>query len=138
MAHFVLTDASVTLAGTDLSDHVKGVEFNLQRNLEDDTNMGDTWETLMGGVFSGTVTINFDQDFAASEVDAIVSTAFLAATGSALIVKPTSGAISATNPGYTGTVWVESYSPISGEHGAKARTSPTFRTSGTVDRDITP
>ena len=45
MAAFVMTNASVSIAGTDLSDHVRSVTIDASVNLVDDTAMGDVFQS---------------------------------------------------------------------------------------------
>ena len=70
MAKFVLTDASVTLNSVDLSDHVASVTLDITADEIVTTAMGDTFQSRTGGLKDGTLSIEFQQDFAASEVDA--------------------------------------------------------------------
>ena len=104
MAKFVLTDASVTLNSVDLSDHVSSVTLDITADEIVTTAMGDTFQSRTGGLKDGTLSIEFQQDFAASEVDATLFP--LLGTTTSFVVKPTSGAVSATNPSYSGNVLV--------------------------------
>ena len=70
MAVFALTDASVVINSVDLSDHVKSVTVDAEVVDLDTTAMGDTWNTRIGGVKNGTLTCEFYNDHAASNVDA--------------------------------------------------------------------
>src|SRR5688572_12985767 len=110
MSHFVFTDARVEINSVVLSDHVESVTLEYKSELQDDTNMGDTTRQRLGGLKDWSIQVNFRQDFAASEVDATL----FGLVGSTFTVKvrPTSGAISATNPEYSGTGILESYRPI--------------------------
>lgn len=136
MATFVLTDATCVVNTVDLSDYVRSMTVSLSAAVVDDTNMGDTWEAKLGGRKSGTVTVEFSQDFAASQVDATLWAAL--GTVVAFTGKPTSGAISTTNPEYQFSVLISDYSPIDGSHGDLATTSVTWPLSGAVTRDVTP
>ena len=134
MAHYVITDASVTVAGTDLSDHVKSVSLDFSRDAADDSAMGDTWQNRQGGVFDVSGSIEFHQDFAASEVDATIWTAFTGSSPVTIIERPTSAAVGAANPNFTGTAVITSYSPIGGSHGDKAMAPVSFEGAGTWSR----
>ena len=61
MATIALTDASVTVGGTDLSDHVASVTLELSGEPLDDSAMGDTWRSRIVGTKDSTWTINFHQ-----------------------------------------------------------------------------
>ena len=132
MAKFVLTDASVTLNSVDLSDHVSSVTLEITADEIVTTAMGDTFQSRTGGLKDGTLSIEFQQDFASSEVD---TTLFpLLGTTTAFVVKPTSGSVSSTNPSYTGSVLVNSHSPVANGVGELATMSVSFPTSGTITR----
>lgn len=134
MAKFVLTDASVTLNSVDLSDHVSSVTLEITADEIVTTAMGDTFQARTGGLKDGTLSIEFQQDFAASEVDATLWP--LLGTTTAFEVKPTSGAVSSTNPKYSGNVLVNSHSPVANGVGELATMSVSFPTSGTITRAV--
>ena len=50
MATFILTDASVTVNGVDLSDHVQSVAMDTGVEVQDDTAMSDTTRSGSGGL----------------------------------------------------------------------------------------
>ena len=97
MAVYAATNLSCTIGGVDLSDHITRVSFNTSADEIDTTAFGDSQRTLIGGLQSGSVSIDFHNDFASSEVYAT-----LAATGlgsaAAVVVKPSAASTSATNP----------------------------------------
>ena len=132
MAKFVLTDASVTLNSVDLSDHVSSVTLDITADEIVTTAMGDTFQSRTGGLKDGTLSIEFQQDFAASEVDATLFP--LLGTTTAFVVKPTSGSVSATNPSYSGNCLVTQHVPVGNAVGDLATTSVTWPTSGTITR----
>ena len=132
MAKFVLTDASVVLNSVDLSDHVSSVTLEITADEIVTTAMGDTFQSRTGGLKDGTLSIEFQQDFASSEVDATLFP--LLGTTTAFVVKPTSGSVSATNPSYAGSVLVNSHSPVANGVGELATMSVSFPTSGTITR----
>lgn len=136
MAIFVATDYSVSIGGTDLSDHIVAVDLPVEAETQDSTAFGDDWREQTPGLKSGSVTIGFQQDFAASEVDATLWP--LLGTATTIIVKPTSGTIGATNPAYTGSFVVSQLQPIAGQIGNLASMNVTWPLSGELARDTTP
>jgi hypothetical protein len=132
MTTLVLTDASVVINSVDLSDHVRSVTINYSADMVEDTNMGDDTHTMLGGLKNWSMDIEFAQDYAAGEVDATLFA--LVGTSFTIDVKPTSGAVSATNPKYTGTGILESYNPVSGSIGDLATASVTVQAAGTLSR----
>jgi hypothetical protein len=132
LAKFVLTDASVVLNSVDLSDHVASVTLDITAEEIVTTSMGETFVSRTGGLKSGSLSIDFQQDFAASEVDATLFP--LLGTTTAFVVKPTSGSVSSTNPSYSGNVLVNQHIPVGNAVGELATMSVSFPTSGTITR----
>jgi hypothetical protein len=138
MASFVLKDASVVLNSVDLSDHVKQVELPMEMMAQDNTAMGATTKHSIPGLKDAKISITFLQDFAASKVDATIWPLYNAGTSFTLVIKPTSAAVSATNPSFTMTVFCKTYNPISGNVGSVADTKVDFEiSSGDVVRATT-
>lgn len=117
MATVVLTDASVVVNSVDLSDHVQSVTVTLGRETQDDSVMGNSARSNSPGLKVAGLTVNFLQDFAASEVDATLWTLYDAGTEHTVVVKERSAAVGATNPTYTLTGFISSYAPIGGTVG---------------------
>lgn len=132
MATFATTDYKVTVGGTDLSDHIRQVTADITVEELDDTAMGEDSRSKIGGLRDASVTLEFNQDFAASEVDATL----WAALGTVInvVVTPTSSAVSSTNPAYTFPVLVNQYQPFANSVGDLATVSVTWPGSGTVTR----
>ena len=132
MAKFVLTDASLVINSVDLSDHVASVTLELNSEEIDTTSFGSTFMSKTGGLKSGTLNIDFQQDFASSEVDQTMFPLF--GTTTTFVLKPTSGSVSATNPSYSGSILVNQHIPVANAVGELATMSVSFPTSGTITR----
>jgi hypothetical protein len=132
MAKFVATDYKVTVNGTNLSSSLTSVDLSLSADEVDTTTFGGEWRTVTGGLKSGSITLNFNQDFAAGSVDATLFPLFN--TAATVVITPTSSAVSATNPSYTAIALVNSYQPFASSVGDLATLSVTWPTSGTVTR----
>ena len=132
MAHIVLTDVSVVLAGVDLSDHLTSITLDYSADAVEDTNMGDTTHQRIGGLKDWSVALDFSQDYAAGEVDATLFSAV--GTLITFVGKPTSASVGAANPSYSGTALLESYPPISGAIGEKATVSVSLSAAGALTR----
>jgi uncharacterized secreted protein with C-terminal beta-propeller domain len=132
MAQLVLTNASITVNSVDLSDRANSVELTYEVDSVEVTAFGDSGHKFTGGLQNNSCTIEFMQDFAASEVEATVYS--LVGTTTTVVIKPTSAAVSATNPSYTlaGT-FLASHTPVAGAVGELAMTSLTF-TGGTLTK----
>lgn len=125
MAVEVLTNASVTVNSVDLSAYVTNVVVDRQKDPVETTAMGATGHTFVGGLQSDTVTINFNQDFAATKVNATLTG--LVGTTTTVLVKHDSGAVSATNPSYSCSGFFAGYSPINGGVGDLNAFTATFQ-----------
>ena len=134
MATFVLYDASLTVAGVDLSDHVRSVTVDAGQNMVDNTKMTDQWVSNAAGLATWSVSVEFLQDYASNEVDATLEPLLGIGTTAALVVKPTSSSVSATNPSYSGTGILESYNPIGGSVGDQSMASATFQSASALTR----
>lgn len=99
--------------------------------------MGATARTKLPGLLNGSFEIEFFQDYAAANVDATLF-AMLGAAATAFAIKPTSSAISATNPAYKGNCILASYTPLQGTVGDEATTKARFEVDGAIERDVTP
>ena len=132
MAKFVLTDASLVINSVDLSDHVASVTLELNSEEIDTTSFGSTFMSKTGGLKSGTLSIDFQQDFASSEVDQTMFPLF--GTTTTFVLKATSGSVSATNPSYSGSILVNQHIPVANAVGELATMSVSFPTSGTITR----
>ena len=132
MAKFAATDYFVSINGTNFSTSLNSVELAIEADDLETTAFGETFRTRIGGLKQASVTLNFMQDFAAGSVDAILSP--LLATLATVVIKPTSGTVTSTNPAYQFTALVTQYSPFASSVGDLASLSVTFPVSGTVVR----
>ena len=133
MAQLVLTDASITINAVDLSDRANSVELNYEIDSVEITAFGSGGHTFTGGLQNLSCTIEFMQDFAASEVEATIYA--LVGTSTEVVIKPTSDAVGAANPSYTFTGFLASHTPVAGAVGELAMTSLTF-TGGTLVKAV--
>jgi hypothetical protein len=133
VAKFVATDVKVTINGTNLSDHIAQVSLEQTADEIETTAFGTEWrQRIGGGLKDASISIDFHQDFGAGSVDAILSPLF--GSIATVVVAPTSGSVSATNPSFTGTFSVVQYSPVASSVGDLATLSVSWPSAGTVTR----
>lgn len=138
MAKHVLTDAYVSVNGTDLSDHVESVAYTTGINPQPAAAMSEVQDYDMPGTISiSPITVTFYQDFAASETYAVIQTLITNRSTVTLIVKPTSGADAATNPAFTMSVFVASFGFVNGTRGERHMTQAVFQPAGSLTIDVT-
>lgn len=132
MAKFAATDYFVSIGGVDFSNSLNSVELTVEADNLETTAFGSTFRTRIGGLKQASVTLNFMQDFAASSVDATLHP--LIGSIATVVIKPTSGTVTATNPSYTMAALVTQYSPFASSVGDIATLSVTWPVSGSVTR----
>lgn len=126
----------VTLNSVDLSDQVTAVTINQTFDELETTSMGATSHTFVKGLESSTVTLDFINSYASSEVAATLQAAY--GTTVPLTIKPTSAVVSATNPEYQTTILVNNLTPVSGSVGDLSTQSITFTCNSAIVVDTTP
>ena len=127
MAEVVFTNAYLSINAVVLSDHIRQITLNYSAEPQDITAMSDTTRQRIGGLLDWSITIEFNQDYAASEVD--VTLFAIVGTVIAIEIRPDAGAVAVTNPKYTGNALLESYQPIGGTIG-EVHVAPITLTAG--------
>jgi hypothetical protein len=132
MAKFAAIDHKITVAGVDFSTNLNSVELSQEADEVETTAFGQNFRTRIGGLKTGSVTLNFMQDFGAGSVDATLNP--LLGTIATVIIQSASGTVTATSPKYTAECLVTQYSPFSSSVGDIATLSVTWPTTGTIVR----
>ncbi len=131
MAVMALLNEYFSINAVNFSDHMKGATLTVDVAQLDPTAMGDGWTRALGGLKSGSVQIEWMDDFAVSSLDATLWP--LLGTLVPFEVRPDAGAVSTTNPKYTGSLLVAQH-VVGGNLGELAMKSLTFPTSGAITR----
>jgi hypothetical protein len=136
MAKVVLTNPRVTLDGILLSDHITSLTIFTNYDLVEVTQIGDIAKKMIAGLEDNSVSFEFQQDFAPSEVEDVI----WPSRGLRIPcrIRPTSNAISATNPEYRFEVLVSQWSPLSGSVGDLSTTQVQWPIFGQIDKIIIP
>jgi hypothetical protein len=131
MAKHIFYDNSLVVNAVDLSDHVEDISLVATTNKQMASAMGDLNDYSMPGTLAlSDITATFYQDYAASKVYATINAAWAARTTFNIVVKPTSGAASATNPQWTIPVFVSSMPVMAGKRGDRHMAPVTFAVAG--------
>jgi hypothetical protein len=133
MASFVLTNAFCLLNSVNLSDHVRSVKVTYKADTPENTAMSQTTKNRLPGLKDWEMDIEFNQDFAASEVD-VTLFPLVGAAAFAIEVRPDAGARSVTNPAYTGNCLLADYPALGNKVGEVAVSSIKLMGSGTLTR----
>ena len=138
MARIVLTDASVVINGVNLSEYITSVALSTSDDVVDTTGFGSGARTRVAGLSDNSVTLEFNQDFASSALEASINAvgSSLVGTTTTVVVKPSSGAVSASNPSFTFSAVVAEWQPLSGAVGELATISATWPISGTITKAV--
>jgi hypothetical protein len=139
MAALVLTNASVVINGINLSEFITSIAISTSEDVVDTTGMGSAGaRTRVAGLADNSVTIEFNQDFAAGgpEVSINAVGSSLVGTNTTIVVKPTSAAVGATNPSYSFSAVVAEWQPLSGAVGELSSISTTWPISGVITKAI--
>jgi hypothetical protein len=138
MAALVLTNAYVTINSVNLSDHITSITINTTDDVIDTTAFGSTARTRVAGLGDNSVTIEFQQDYAAANVEATINTSgsSLVGTTTTIVVKPNGNTTSATNPSYTFSALVSEWQPLNGAVGELATASVTWPISGEITKAV--
>ena len=132
MAKFVVTANTVTLNGGTVSPSVARAELVLNSAEVDVTDFGSNgWTEVIGGLKSGTVSLDFHSDFGVGAVSALFQD-LVGTIGTVTMIAGSGTAVSATTPRYTATVLINSFTPISGAVGDLSTFSVSFPTTGAV------
>lgn len=132
MAKFVATDYNITIGGTDFSSSLAAVTLDITAEEQETTAFGATYRERIGGLKDASVSLDFHQDFGASSVDATLFPLLGGTTE--IVVTPTSGSVTSTNPSYTFTCLVTQYQPFASNVGDLATLSVSWPVTGSVTR----
>ena len=136
MAIYLSNGVVVTLNSVDLSDHVTSAVINRSFEELPITAMGDASMKYVKGLEASTITLDFLNDTATSQVLQTLQDQW--GKTCALTLKQTSDAVSATNPEYQTTVLVNNTTDINGAVGDISTQSITFTCNSVIVVDITP
>jgi hypothetical protein len=132
MAKFVVTANTVTLNGSDISANCARAELVINAAEVDVTDFGSQgWTEVIGGLKSGTVSLDFHSDFGSGAVSSLFQN-LVGTIGTVTLIAGNGTAPSASTPRYTATVMVNSFTPVSGAVGDLSTFSVSFPTTGAV------
>jgi len=131
MAIFLSNNVGVKVNSIDLSDHVTSVTLNRSFDELEVTAMGDSGHKYVKGLEASSVTIDFLNDTAASNVLATLQAAW-GTTVEVKLLQVKGTAVSATNPLYTFNVLVNNTTDINGAVGDVGTQSVTWNVQGTT------
>ena len=128
----VITNATVTVGGVDLSSSIRKVTLSTSRAELDTTTFGSTAKRRVAGLADNKVSIDFNQDFSASSVEASIYS--LIGTTTTIVIKPNGSTTSATNPSYSATILVTEWTPLDAQVGDLASATISWPIDGAITK----
>ena len=120
------TNAAPTVPSIDISSYVTNAVINQIVDELEVTAMGDSAHKFVAGLQSATFSVDFINDWAASQVNETLNAAF-GKTLSVSVITVKGTAVSATNPTYQFSILVNNLTPVgTGGVGDVASSSVTF------------
>ena len=124
-----LSNPTLTINSVDLQDQCTSATVNYVYEQLETTAFGDTARKFGGSAVTSlqnnSIDVELYQSYAASETEATIFS--LVGVQTTLVLKPTSAAVSATNPSYTLTgAYLESHTPINASLGELSTITLTF------------
>ena len=124
-----LSNPTLTINSVDLQDQCTSATVNYVYEQLETTAFGDTARKFGGSAVTSlqnnSIEVELYQSYAASETEATIFS--LVGVQTTLVLKPTSAAVSATNPSYTLTgAYLESHTPINASLGELSTITLTF------------
>jgi hypothetical protein len=133
MGKLVARDVYIAINGTALSDHASSVTFEDTADEVDFTAFGpNAYREFGQGLKDGSITATFFQDYAANSAHAILQPLYASGGTFNLELRPTSAAVSGTNPKVTMVSRLYGYGGLGADVGDAMTFDVTFRNAGTA------
>jgi hypothetical protein len=126
-----LNAASVKIGAVDITDHVTSATLTQSADELEVTALGDSARKYVAGLQTGTLDLEFLNDFAAANVCATLQSAIYTTVTAKLVPGPGT-TISATNPLYTVSILINNLTPIAGAAGEMSSSSLSFTCNSTI------
>jgi hypothetical protein len=135
MAKLVLTNANVSLNGTDITSNVAAVTVSTTAAEVPTTSFGSGGAvTRVSGLIDNSVTLSLHNDYSA--IDGLIMP-LIGSTAVTMIVKPAgTAAASASSPHLTFSVLCTEFTPVNGAVGELNTADVTWPISGTITRTV--
>ena len=132
MAKLVLTNATVSLAGTDISNNVAAITLSTSAAEVPTTSFGSGGAvTRVAGLIDNSVTLSLHNEF--SSVEGLIYP-LVGSTAVTIVIKASTAAVSTANASYSAQVLITEWSPINGAVGELNTADVTWPISGTITK----
>ena len=130
MSVYLSNGVSVVVDSVDLSTLVSSVTINRSFDELEVTAMGDGGHKFVKGLEASSVTIDFFNDSDTGKTLQKLNSIW--GQSKTVVIKQTSGAVSATNPSYTMTCLINNTTPVNGAVGDLSTQSVTWNVNGEI------
>jgi hypothetical protein len=131
MAVMLNSSVGVKIATVDISDHVSSATLTQTFDELEISALGDLSHRFTKGLESSTLSLDFFNDFAASQITTLLQTNY-GTTVTAVLIPVKGTAVSATNPLYTVSILINNLTPINGDVASINNSSISFTCNSTV------
>ena len=131
MAVMLNSTVGVKINSVDISDHVSSVTLSQIFDELEITALGDTAHKFTKGLEASTLSIDFFNDFEASQVTPTLQAAY-GTTVTAVLIPKKGTAVGAANPLYTVSILINNLTPINGDVASINNASISFTCNSTV------
>ena len=133
MAKYIVTGNNVSFNGVDVSASVSRCELVITSSEVDVTDFASGGYTeLVGGLKSGSVSIDFQQDFGTGGIGETLTEALVGTIGTVVLIAGNGSVASTSTPAYTAECLISSVTPISGAVGDLSTYSVQWSTTGPI------
>jgi hypothetical protein len=136
MAVQLQSSVGVKINSVDISDHVSSATLSQIFDELEITSLGDLSHKFVKGLEASTLSLDFFNDFAASQVTPTLQAAY-GTTVTAVLIPVKGTAVGAANPLYTVSILVNNLTPIAGDVASINASSITFTCNSTVVQTTT-
>tara|TARA_R110000868_G_C10443927_1_gene725650 strand:+ start:100 stop:519 length:420 start_codon:yes stop_codon:yes gene_type:complete len=136
MAVMLNSTVGVKINSVDISDHVSSATLSQIFDELEITALGDTAHKFTKGLESSTLSLDFFNDFAASQVTPTLQAAY-GTTVTAVLIPVKGTAVGAANPLYTVSILINNLTPINGDVASINSASISFTCNSTVVQTTT-
>lgn len=136
MAVMLNSLVGVKINSVDISDHVSSATLTQNFDELEITSLGDSAHKFVKGLEASTLSLDFFNDFAASQITPTLQAAY-GTTVTAVLIPVKGTAVSASNPLYTVSILINNLTPISGDVASINASSISFTCNSTVVQTTT-
>lgn len=136
MAVMLNSLVGVKINSVDISDHVSSATLTQNFDELEITSLGDSAHRFVKGLEASSLSLDFFNDFAASQITPTLQAAY-GTTVTAVLIPVKGTAVSASNPLYTVSILINNLTPISGDVASINASSISFTCNSTVVQTTT-